>query len=95
MEALLAGEMLIVMLNTCVERLDTPELLVPILRASGRRHAAYHVERQHFDSVGAALLWTLETLLGSAWTPEAKAAWTWLYGVIVEYVARCVDVVSM
>ena len=30
----------------------------------------------HYDSVGAALLWTLEQGLGKAWTPEVAAAWT-------------------
>jgi hemoglobin-like flavoprotein len=29
----------------------------------------------HYDSVGAALLWTLEQGLGDAWMAEAKAAW--------------------
>jgi hemoglobin-like flavoprotein len=33
----------------------------------------------HYDSVAAALLWTLEQGLGRAWTPAAAAAWTELY----------------
>ena len=37
---------------------------------------------QHYDTVGAALLLTLEQGLGSAFTPKARAAWTELYGVI-------------
>jgi nitric oxide dioxygenase len=32
--------------------------------------------------VGAALLWTLEQGLGSAWTPEAEAAWSGAYAVL-------------
>jgi hemoglobin-like flavoprotein len=45
----------------------------------GRRHAGYGVKEAHYDSVGAALLWTLEQGLGEAWTPDVAAAWTDVY----------------
>ena len=35
-----------------------------------------------YGTVGAALLWTLEQGLGEAWTPEAKVAWTEVYGIL-------------
>ena len=37
---------------------------------------------QHYDTVGAALLWTLEQGLGEAFTPDVKSAWTTVYGVL-------------
>jgi hemoglobin-like flavoprotein len=40
------------------------------------------VAEEHYDTVGAALLWTLEKGLGSAFTPEAKEAWTTVYGLL-------------
>ena len=48
----------------------------------GRRHAGYGVKDAHYDSVGVALLWTLEQGLGSAWTAEAAAAWKEVYGLL-------------
>jgi hemoglobin-like flavoprotein len=36
----------------------------------------------HYDTVDAALLWTLEQGLGDVFTPEVRAAWTKLYGVL-------------
>ena len=71
------------MLNRCVEGLDDPERLAPILVSSGRRHAGYRVEAKHYDSVGGALLWTLEQFLAKEFTAEVKAAWVWVYGLIV------------
>jgi hemoglobin-like flavoprotein len=35
-----------------------------------------------YDSVGAALLWTLEQGLGHAWTPPVAAAWTEVYHLL-------------
>ena len=54
--------------------------LVPLLHEMGARHAGYGVEEGHYDAVGAALLSTLETGLGDAWTPEVADAWTAVYG---------------
>ena len=34
------------------------------------------------DTVGAALLWTLEMGLGRAFTPEVKDAWATVYGLL-------------
>lgn len=56
--------------------------LVPEIEALGRRHAHYGVQATHFDSVGAALLWTLEQGLGAKWTSEVREAWTAAYGLI-------------
>jgi hemoglobin-like flavoprotein len=48
----------------------------------GRRHAGYGVTDAHYDSVGAALLWTLEQGLGQTWTPAVASAWTEVYGFL-------------
>lgn len=62
--------------------LERVETLRPTLSDLGRRHVSYGVEDHHYDSVGAALLWTLKEGLGDNWTPEAEAAWTEAFGVI-------------
>jgi hemoglobin-like flavoprotein len=76
------GERLMSMIGTAVGMLDRSATLVPALRMLGARHAGYGVEVQHYDSVGSALLQTLEQGLGEAFTPEVRAAWARLYGVI-------------
>jgi hemoglobin-like flavoprotein len=71
------------MINAAVGKLDKPDLLVPILEQLGRRHVGYGVIPSHYDTVGASLLKTLEQGLGPTFTPEVKAAWTSVYGVMV------------
>jgi hemoglobin-like flavoprotein len=62
---------------------DMPTL-VATLQALAKRHVAYGVRDEHYDTVGAALLWTLEKALGSAFTPEARTAWATLYGAVAK-----------
>ena len=70
------------MLTAAVKGLDRLEQLVPVVQDLGRRHAGYGVTERHYDTVGAALLWTLEKGLGRAFTPELKDAWTDVYGLL-------------
>ncbi len=72
------------MLAVAVRGLDDLESILPALHALGRRHVAYGVTGQHFETVGAALLWTLETGLGARFTPEVREAWTVVYSVLVK-----------
>ena len=50
-----------------------PEKMVLVVAKAGERD---------FDTVGAALLWTLEQGLGSDWTPEVEAAWRDAYSLL-------------
>jgi hemoglobin-like flavoprotein len=76
------GRMLMQMIGVVVANLDRVSTLVPTLHALGRRHAGYGVRDEHYDTVAAALLWTLEKGLGDAFTPEVRDAWTSAYGVL-------------
>lgn len=67
------------MIGTAVANLDRLETIVPAVQDLGRRHATYGVKATHYDTVGAALLWTLGQGLGDAFTPPVKAAWTEAY----------------
>ena len=69
-------------IGMAVAGLDKLDALVPAVGDLGRRHAGYGVKDAHYDSVGAALLWTLEQGLGAAWNAETKAAWTEVYGLL-------------
>jgi hemoglobin-like flavoprotein len=73
---------LIQILSVAVSSLDNLGALRKTAEDLGRRHAGYGVKDAHYDSVGVALLWTLQQGLGSAWTAEAAAAWKEVYGVL-------------
>ena len=69
-------------INMVVMSLERIETLVPAIRDLGQRHVGYGVKAAHYDDVGAALLWTLETGLGDAWSEEARIAWSNAYGLL-------------
>ena len=73
---------LLQVLSVAVSSLDNLGALRKTVEDLGRRHAGYGVKDAHYDSVGVALLWTLEQGLGSAWTAEAAAAWKDVYGLL-------------
>jgi hemoglobin-like flavoprotein len=88
LKAMFKGDMaeqrrkLMQMLTAAVKGLDRLAQLVPVVEDLGRRHAGYGVEDKHYDTVGEALLWTLEKGLGAAFTPQAKEAWATVYGLL-------------
>jgi hemoglobin-like flavoprotein len=76
------GRMLMAMIGTVVTNLSNLETIIPALQDLGRRQATYGVQPRHYETVGAALLWTLEQGLGDAFTQPVKAAWTEAYTVL-------------
>jgi len=76
------GRKLMHMLTLAVRGLDRPDQLIPAVEMLGRRHAGYGVKPEHYDTVAAALLWTLEQGLGEAFTPEVKDAWVAVYTLL-------------
>jgi hemoglobin-like flavoprotein len=78
------GRKLMRMIATAVNGLDCLEALVPAVQDLGRRHVAYGVTAAHYDTVGEALLWTLERGLGPDFTPEVNNAWAMVYGLLAQ-----------
>jgi hemoglobin-like flavoprotein len=76
------------MLDEIVRLLDQPELLVGIVVRLGTRHAAYGIRDSDYESVGAALLWTLERQLGPAFDAETRSAWAEMYRLIARVMWR-------
>ena len=69
-------------IGTVVRSLEEIETLIPTVEALGRRLVGYGVEDRHYDSVGAALLWTLEQGLGDQWSATTASAWRDAYGLL-------------
>ncbi len=76
------GRKLMAMIGTAVANLDRLDTIVPAVQALGRAHVTYGVKPAHYDTVGAALLWTLGQGLGDAFTLPVEAAWTEAYTVL-------------
>jgi hemoglobin-like flavoprotein len=70
------------MLNILVGRLDRMEELTEEIRQLAIRHVSYGVKPEHYQSVGLALLWTLEQGLGKDWTKEVGDAWRACYQML-------------
>ncbi len=82
------GRKLMTMIAAAVRGLSDVEKLVPVLQSLGTRHSGYGVTIKDYDTVSAALLWTLEQGLGAAFTTEVRAAWIAIYGVLKETMTR-------
>jgi hemoglobin-like flavoprotein len=68
--------------NLVVARLHHFEDLKTEIAALARRHVDYGTKPQHYPLVGAALLWTLERVLGDDWTPAVAEAWQTCYALL-------------
>jgi hemoglobin-like flavoprotein len=73
------GKKLMQALGFIVNSLTRLDDLVPVAQDLARKHVGYGVQPAHYDSVGAALLWTLEQGLGPRFTDDLKVAWTTAY----------------
>lgn len=76
------GQKLMQLIDAAVNGLSRIEQLMPLVQALGRRHATYGVKDDDYGTVGAALLWTLDKGLGCEFTPQARDAWTSVYGAL-------------
>jgi hemoglobin-like flavoprotein len=76
------GRMLMAMIGGAVRGLANPAPLMPVLKDLGARHLGYGVEEHHYDSVGDALIWTLQKGLGAEFTDELCDAWVAAYQLL-------------
>lgn len=76
------GKKLMQMITVAVRGLGDLGKLVSAVEDLGRRHVGYGVRKKDYDTVAAALLWTLEQGLGPDFTPEVKAAWVETYTIL-------------
>ena len=78
------GRKLMQVIGYAVESLERIDEIIPQVRALGARHAGYGVEERDYETVGTALLWTLEKALSREFTAETKEAWAAVYGLLAQ-----------
>lgn len=66
-------------LAVIVAALDQLVELTPAIEALGRRHVGYGVSAAHYETVGHALLWTLQRALGDTFDDATREAWASAY----------------
>jgi nitric oxide dioxygenase len=76
------GRKLMTTLGVVVSGLKNLDAILPAARALATKHVGYGVAAEHYQPVGAALIWTLEQGLGDAFTTETREAWTAAYGTL-------------
>jgi hemoglobin-like flavoprotein len=76
------GRKLMKTLATVVRGLDNAQSVLPVVRDLGARHLDFGVTDDQYDTVGAALIWTLEQGLGDAFTSDVMNAWVEAYTLI-------------
>ena len=75
------GRKLMGMIATVVTNLDSLDTIMPAIRNLRLRHA-HGVSDADYDTVAAALLWTLEQGLGSDFDDATRNAWAQCYGTL-------------
>ena len=70
------AEKLMAVLAVLIGSLERFDTLRPTLRYMGNCHAGYGVRPEHYDTVGQALLETLEEILGTRFNEAVRVAWT-------------------
>ena len=69
-------------LRAVVAGLARPDAIKPALWELGRRHARYGVEVEHYVTVGEALFWSLEQVLGDTFTLDTRRAWAAAFSLV-------------
>ena len=85
-EAGAQGRQLMDILRSIIGGLDRPDQLHWALQRFGRRHANGDLCTEDYNTIGDALMFTLEQCLGERLTPDVAAAWDTTYAALAEVV---------
>ena len=82
------GRKLMQMIGVAVANLhQLDQVLVPV-QELGKRHVGYGVKDSQYETVGTALIWTLEQGLGEDFTPQAKESWIETYQTLSDVMKK-------
>lgn len=74
------GRKLLQLIGLAVRSLDDPDQVSGAARDLGREYASQGLTEEHFDTMGEALMWTLEQTLGEGGLGrEERTAWMQTY----------------
>ncbi|MEO8147667.1 MAG: globin domain-containing protein [Bacteroidia bacterium] len=76
------GMKLMFMLSYLVHRLDKENELRDEIKKLAMRHNNYKAKTEHYEMIGATLIWSLKNNLGNKWTKEIETAWKNAYKFI-------------
>lgn len=80
------GRQLIQLIGLAVRSFDQPERTATAARELGREYARRGLTESHFDTMGEALLWTLEETLGEdGLDRDERTAWIRVYQSLTEW----------
>jgi hemoglobin-like flavoprotein len=74
-----------------VQVVDQPDRLGSFLHDLGRDHRKFEVKPEHYDDLGAALVYSLKLHLREDWTPETEQAWLDAFAVIKREMVRAAE----
>jgi hemoglobin-like flavoprotein len=89
------GNKLMASLGFVVGGLHRPDTILADVRALARRHVGYGVRDSHYETVGHALIDTLEIGLGAGFTPEVRDAWNAAYALLASVMRQAADEVDL
>lgn len=69
-------------LGVAVNNLHQVETILPTIEDLAKKHVGYGVKDEHYDTVGEALIFTLDKGLGEEFTPDVKDAWVETYTLV-------------
>jgi nitric oxide dioxygenase len=81
------GRKLMALIGIAVANARNPGAIKTAVDQLAVRHVGYGVKMEHFPTVGAALLWAFEQVLGSRFNQPTKEAWGQLYSELVAIMA--------
>lgn len=82
------GRKLMAALSLAVNSLRKLDALVPVLEGLAVKHVTYGVERNHYETVGKALIETLSLSFGDRFTAEIRNVWTETYQLVAGVMMR-------
>ena len=74
--------------------LNRPESIVPVLQQFSKRYARHGIRHHQYNTIGAALLWTLSQGLADDFTPDVMAAWAEAFNLLANVMKNTVESVT-